>query len=64
MKIPRGKTTEELPMKNSQDFTSAAKKVGMTTQVVSVESANDYASLVRLLGSLVRPFAVNILTVK
>jgi len=64
MKIPRGNKTEELPMKNISDFTNAAKKAGMTTQVVSVESASDYASLVRLLGSLVRPFAVSIITIK
>jgi len=64
MKIPRGNKTEELPMKNHADFSTAAKKAGMTTQVVSVENANDYSSLIRLLGSLVRPFAVSILTFK
>lgn len=62
MKIPRGNKTEEIAMRSAADFTNAAKK--MNTQVVSVESANDYQSLVRLLGSLVRPFAVSILTVK
>jgi len=51
-------------MKNHADFSTAAKKAGMTTQVVSVENANDYSSLIRLLGSLVRPFAVSILTFK
>ena len=64
MKIPRGNKTEELAMKNQTDFANATKKAGMTTQVVSVENASDYASLVRLLGSVVRPFAVSILTVK
>jgi hypothetical protein len=64
MKIPRGKTTEELPMKTPSDFATATKKAGFRTEVLSVETANDYASLIRLLGSLVRPFAVNILTIK
>ncbi len=64
MKIPRGNKTEEIAMRSAADFTNAAKRAGMTSQVVTVESANDYQSLVRLLGSLVRPFAVSILTVK
>jgi len=64
MKIPRGNKTEELPMKTHADFANAAKRVGMNTQVVSVESASDYSSLVRLLSSLVRPFAVSIITIK
>jgi len=64
MKIPRGNKTEDLPMKNISDFTTAAKRAGMNTQVVSVENANDYSSLIRLLGSLVRPFAVSIITIK
>lgn len=64
MKVPKGNGVVNVPMTTEADFVNAAKKSGMTTQVVSVESANDYASLVRLLGSLVRPFAVNILTIK
>lgn len=64
MKIPRGKTTEELPMKTAADFTNASKKAGTKTQVFAVENANDYTSLIRLLGSSVRPFAVALLTVQ
>lgn len=64
MKIPRGTKTEELPMKTTSDFIAGTRKTGTHTQVVSVENASDYASLLRLLGSVVRPFAVNILTIK
>ena len=64
MKIPRGTKTEELPMRNPADFMNASRKAGMTTVVISVENASDFASLVRFLGSVVRPFAVSILTVK
>ena len=64
MRIPRGTKTEELPMRNPSDFMNASRKAGMTTQVISVENASDFASLIRLLGSVVRPFAVSILTVK
>lgn len=64
MKIPRGTKTEEIPMRSPSDFTNASRKAGMTTQVISVENASDYASLIRLLGSVVRPFAISILTVK
>ena len=51
-------------MRSPSDFTNASRKAGMTTQVISVENASDYASLVRLLSAVVRPFAVSILTVK
>ena len=51
-------------MRNPSDFMNASRKAGMTTQVISVENASDYASLIRFLGSVVRPFAVSILTVK
>ena len=64
MKIPRGTKTDEIPMRSPADFMNASRKAGMTTQVISVENASYFASLIRLLGSVVRPFAVSILTVK
>jgi len=51
-------------MKTAADFTNASKKAGTKTQVFAVENANDYTSLIRLLGSSVRPFAVALLTVQ
>ena len=51
-------------MRNPADFMNASRKAGMNTKVISVETASDYASLIRLLGSVVRPFAISILTVK
>lgn len=62
MKIPRGNKTEELPMRTPADFANAAKKAGMTTRVLSVESSADYAALVRILSATVRPFAVAIVS--
>ncbi len=64
MKVPKGNGVVNVPMKNAADFVNAARQAGTKTQVVSVETASDYASLVRLLGSSVRPFAVSILTIK
>ena len=49
-------------MRTPADFANAAKKAGMTTRVLSVESSADYAALVRILSATVRPFAVAIVS--
>jgi len=53
-------------MKNYREFSSAAKNQVVFTEpvVVSVETSQQFADLVKRLGSQVRPFAVAVLAPK
>jgi len=65
MKIPIN-PPKEVPMKNYREFSSAAKNQVVFTEpvVVSVETSQQFADLVKRLGSQVRPFAVAVLAPK
>ena len=65
MKLP---TTppKDVPMKGFSQFASAAKNTAMFTEpiVVTVETSQQYADLVKRLQAQVRPFAVALLLPK
>ena len=64
MKIPRGSRIEDVPMKSPLDFTNAMRRGDVATRVLQVETPQDYAQLLRLLASVVRPFGIALLTPK
>lgn len=65
MKIPVN-PPKEVSVKNFREFSTAAKNTAMFPEpvVVSVETSQQFADLLKRLGSQVRPFAVAVLAPK
>ena len=65
MKVPRGNGTVTVPMTTEADFIAAAKSPMFANgSVYVVETGQDWTSLVRILSSMVRPFAVCVIAPK
>lgn len=62
MKIPKGQGVVGVPMKFPRDVATAATSKDWKTEVLVCETSADYSRIVSLLASLVRPFAVAVLT--
>jgi hypothetical protein len=59
MKVPTGYKSVEVPMKSEADFIAATRNpLFANGTVYAVESAADWNTLLRMLQSTVRPFAV------
>ena len=59
MKVPKGNGTVNVPMKTEADFVAATKHpLFAEGMVYAVESVGDWNTLLRILQSTVRPFAV------
>ena len=62
MRVPKGNGTVNVPMKTEADFVAATKHpLFAEGTVYAVESAADWNTLLRMLQSTVRPFAVCVL---
>ena len=64
MKVPKGNSVVNVPMTTEADFIAATKSpVFANGTVYAVESAGDWNTLLRMLQSTVRPFAVCVVRV-
>ena len=65
MKVPKGNSVVTVPMTTEADFIAATKSpVFANGTVYAVETGQDWTSLVRILSSMVRPFAVCVIAPK
>jgi hypothetical protein len=62
MKVPKGQGMREVATRNIQDLSTLAKNNEFKTEVLTCETSADYASLLRLLSAMVRPFAIAIVS--
>ena len=63
MKVPKGNSVVNVPMTTEADFIAATKNpLFANGAVYAVETGQDWTSLVRMLQSTVRPFAVCVVT--
>ena len=63
MKVPKGNSVVTVPMTTEADFIAATKNpLFANGTVYAVESAGDWNTLLRMLQSTVRPFAVCVVT--
>ena len=59
MKVPKGNSVVNVPMRTEADFIAATKNpLFANGAVYAIESASDWNTLLRMLQSTVRPFAV------
>ena len=65
MKVPKGNGVVNVPMTTEADFIAATKHpLFANGAVFAVETGQDWNTLLRMLQSTVRPFAVTVLTPK
>ena len=65
MKIPRGNAVTNVPMKTETEFIAAAQSpLFAEGAVFAIETGQDWTSLIRILSSTVRPFAVCVIAPK
>ena len=65
MKVPKGNGTVQVPMKTEADFIAATKNpLFANGAVYGVESSADWNTLLRVLQSTVRPFAVCVVVLR
>ena len=59
MKVPKGNSVVNVPMRTEADFIAATKSpLFANGTVFAVETGQDWNTLLRMLQSTVRPFAV------